>query len=130
VNPSPLPYLLDTSVFIEAHQRYYGFDIAPGFWEALLRYAQQGYLLSIDRVSDELLRQQDELAKWVTKHFAGYFLSTKKDESILDAYQAVINWAVSEKRYTQAAKREFAEATNADAWIVAYARAKGCRVVT
>lgn len=28
-------YLLDTNVFIEAKNRYYAFDLAPGFWEGL-----------------------------------------------------------------------------------------------
>ena len=28
-------YLLDTNVFIEAKNRYYSFDLAPGFWEWL-----------------------------------------------------------------------------------------------
>ncbi|MBF0147506.1 MAG: DUF4411 family protein [Magnetococcales bacterium] len=26
-------YLLDSNVFIEAKNRYYAFDICPGFWE-------------------------------------------------------------------------------------------------
>lgn len=25
-------YILDANVFIEAHRRYYSFDIAPSFW--------------------------------------------------------------------------------------------------
>lgn len=28
-------YLLDANVFIEAKNRYYGFDLAPGFWDWL-----------------------------------------------------------------------------------------------
>ena len=28
-------YLIDSNVFIEAKNRYYAFDIAPGFWESV-----------------------------------------------------------------------------------------------
>jgi len=29
-------YVLDANMCIEAAQRYYAFDLAPGFWQALL----------------------------------------------------------------------------------------------
>ncbi len=54
-------YLLDTNVFIEAAKGYYAFDIAPRFWEVLVAGATSGTLRSIDRVKDEIDRQEDEL---------------------------------------------------------------------
>lgn len=62
-------YLLDANVFIEAARRYYAFDIAPPFWEALLEFAEKGKLISIDRVKNELLRGKDELSTWVKRSF-------------------------------------------------------------
>jgi len=56
------PFLLDANIFIEAHRRYYAFDIAPPFWMALINHAKNGRLLSIDRVEIELKRGGDELA--------------------------------------------------------------------
>lgn len=32
-------YLLDSNVFMEAKNRYYAFDIVPGFWQALINSA-------------------------------------------------------------------------------------------
>jgi Domain of unknown function (DUF4411) len=58
-------YLLDANAFIEAHRRYYAFDLCPGYWEALLAYHAAGRLYSIDRVRDELLQGDDPLADWV-----------------------------------------------------------------
>ena len=29
-------YLLDSNILIEAHKRYYPFDVVPGFWDVLL----------------------------------------------------------------------------------------------
>ena len=48
-------YLLDTNVLIEAKNRYYAFDIAPGFWAWLDRAHDQKLACSIEAVRDELL---------------------------------------------------------------------------
>ena len=58
-------FVLDTNTLIEAKNRYYGFDICPGFWSSLLEQHNSGRLHSIDRVKAELLRQEDELTAWV-----------------------------------------------------------------
>ena len=41
-------YLLDTNVFIEAKNRYYAFDIAPGFWTWLDTAHQKSLACSIE----------------------------------------------------------------------------------
>lgn len=30
-----MSFLVDTNIFVDAHRRYYGFDIVPSFWEFL-----------------------------------------------------------------------------------------------
>jgi hypothetical protein len=62
-------YLLDTNVFIEAARRYYAFDIAPAFWQALIGLAAGGQVRSIDRVKVEIDRGKDELSVWVKGQF-------------------------------------------------------------
>ena len=47
-------YLLDANVFIEAHRKYYGFAICPGFWLALVRQHERKRIFSIDKVKAEL----------------------------------------------------------------------------
>lgn len=61
--------VLDANVFIQAARRYYAFDIAPRFWEALVEYAERGRLTSIDRVKFELDRGKDELTRWANGQF-------------------------------------------------------------
>ncbi len=123
------PFVLDSNVFIEAAKRYYAFDIAPTFWQELVRHARSGRLFSIDRVYDELMKGGDELARWAKRDFLSYFASTA-DQEVLEAYGEIINWAYAQAQFTEAAKHDFARADNADAWLVAYAKAKGCVVVT
>lgn len=124
---TPPAYVLDADVFIEAARRYYAFDIAPGFWQALIRHADNGRVMSIDRVKDEIDRGRDELKEWANDSFHDRFASTGS-EDVIDAYRRVIAWVQGQSQFTGAAKAEFAK--GADGWLIAYAIAKGYVVVT
>ena len=56
-------YLLDANVFIEAAKRYYAFDIAPSFWRELGCKAQEGMVLSIDRVNAEISSNNQKIGQ-------------------------------------------------------------------
>jgi len=118
-------YVLDANVFIEAAKRYYAFDIVPSFWRMLIAHAESGRLLSIDRVKDELLRA--DLEAWAKGTFREFFASTS-DQDIIAAYREVMSWSQNQVQFTDSAKAEFASV--ADGWLIAYALAKGCIVVT
>jgi Domain of unknown function (DUF4411) len=125
----PPRYLLDANVFIQAARGYYAFDLAPAFWQALIDHASNGRLLSIDRVREEMEQGKDELARWAVGTFHAWFASTNEND-VLQAYGAAMQWAQAQTRYSAAAKAEFADKKNADAWLVAYAQAQGCVIVT
>ncbi|HSF29462.1 MAG TPA: DUF4411 family protein [Candidatus Tectomicrobia bacterium] len=120
-------YVLDANVFIESSRRYYAFDLAPAFWQALVHHASNGRLLSIDRVKQELERGKDDLAHWVDGSFDGWFASTTQDD-VLDVYRQIVAWVQRQRQYLDAAKVGFIN--GADGWLIAYAKAKGCGVVT
>lgn len=129
VGSGPTRYVLDANVLMEAAKRYYAFDITRRFWDALIQHAQTGLLLSIDRVKAEIDRVGNDLKNWANNEFHSWFVSTVEDD-VIDAYRQVMQWAYSQNQFTDAAKAEFARGDNADAWVVAYALAKGCTVVT
>lgn len=120
-------FVLDANVFIEAAKRYYAFDLAPPFWENLIRYSENGRIKSIDRVKHELERQKDDLAKWVKEKFSDGFCSTDTEE-IIESYSQVIAWVEAQQQFLAAAKADFA--IGADGWLVAYAMVNNCIVVT
>lgn len=123
-------YVLDASVFIEAAKRYYAFDIAPGFWRALIQQAQVGTVLSIDRVkTKEIDKGKGELKDWAENDFHEWFVSTA-DEAIIDAYRQIMEWAINEAQFSEPAKAEFSAEDNADAWLIAFALTKNYIVVT
>ena len=122
-------YVLDTNVFIEAAQRYYAFDIAPVFWRALVELSDDDRAVSIDRVYDEIERGKDELTQWARESYRKAFVSTH-DPNVVGAYRQIMVAAQAWVRFKPAAKAEFAQAENADAWVVAFALASGRVVVT
>ncbi|OHB37300.1 MAG: twitching motility protein PilT [Planctomycetes bacterium GWA2_50_13] len=122
-------YVLDADTFMQAARLYYAFDIAPPFWHALIQHAQTGTVLSIDRVKTEIDRGNDNLKNWAKSHFHSWFASTDESD-VIDAYRRVMQWAYGQTQFDDAAKAEFASTDNADAWLVAYALAKGCVLVT
>jgi hypothetical protein len=130
--PGPVIFVLDSNIFIEAKQRYYAFDICPGFWQALIWQYSQGRLISVDRVKVELtdkFEDHDELKAWVlTSMPEGCFSGTDQD-AVVRAYGEAIAW-VMEQDFTPAAKAEFASTDNADAWVIAFAKAVGATLVT
>lgn len=122
-------YVLDSSVFIQAHRLYYAFDLVPSFWNTLLKLADGGLILSIDRVKDELNRgnEDDRLREWANHHFNRWFMSTDQEE-VIQSYKEIIEWSVQQEQYKDYAKKEFASVT--DGWLIAYAKTYNYVVVT
>ena len=120
-------YALDANVFIQAHKTYYGFDLCPGFWLALLRQHELKRLCSIDKVRKELVDQGDKLTDWVNDTAPAMFFKGTADKAVSDAFRDLMNWVQSED-YSVQAKSTFAAA--ADGWLIAYAKINGHVVVT
>ncbi|MEK7137022.1 MAG: DUF4411 family protein [Patescibacteria group bacterium] len=120
-------YVLDANVFIEAARRYYAFDLAPRFWESLVRHAENGQIRSVDRVKQELERGNDELADWAKNHFRHAFASTD-DTAVIQLFGGIMTWVQAQSQFSGPAKADFA--SGADGWLVAYAKVNNCAIVT
>lgn len=121
-------YVLDANPFIEAKNRYYGFDICPGFWTTLLELHKAQRVFSIDRVRMELLDgHDDEIQRWITDRAPATFFKGTGDIAVISAYQAMVRW-VQSAPFLPAAKAQFASV--ADGWVLAYAKVNDLVVVT
>lgn len=121
-------YLLDASVFIEAARRYYAFDIVPSFWARVVGLANDGMVLTIDRVRHEIERSHDNLASWIINDFSSWVASTR-DEDVVQTYRSIIEWVYDPDRiFQEGAKSYFA--SGADPWLISYAKVHSCCVVT
>lgn len=122
-----MSYLLDANALIEAKRRYYAFDICPGYWDALLHHHAAGALLSLDRVQAELLRGNDDLKTW-TEAAPATFFAGSAEADVLAQFARTQTWAAGKPQFSTAARAEFA--SKADAWLIAFAAAKGHVLVT
>lgn len=118
-------YLVDANILIDAKNRYYAFDIAPGFWAWLEQGCHAGELISIDAVRDELLSGEDELADWARDH-RGFFLPI--DQLTAQNFAPLSAWAASQN-YRQDALNAFSS-DQADFLLIAHAAGHSDSVVT
>lgn len=110
-------YVIDSSSFIDAKNRYYAFDIAPKFWTSLVDRANRSQIESIDRIKGELDKGKDELSDWADSEFKNFFASTN-DIAVITQYGKIMDWVNAQSRYLEAAKAEYAG--DPDGWLIAY----------
>lgn len=57
-------YVLDSNFFIQSHRVSYPLDIAFIFWNKVKQLADEGRIISIDKVKNELYDKNDALETW------------------------------------------------------------------
>ncbi|PSJ71824.1 DUF4411 domain-containing protein [Sphingobacteriales bacterium UPWRP_1] len=112
-------YVLDSNFFIQAHRFHYPIDVAAGFWNKVRQLAEEGRVISIDKVKKELYDKNDALEDCCKNNLPEDFF---KDTSVvMAAYAQVTAWAMSRSGfYLPYALNEFLDADEADAFLVAY----------
>lgn len=124
-----VPFLLDSNFFIEAHRTSYPFDVVPSFWIKVKELAEQGKIISIDKVKKELLQNKDELSDWIIDNLTEDFF--KDTTTVVPNYATLTGWVYSKsEQYSATAISEFLDVDEADAWLVAFAMTYGNRIVT
>ena len=119
-------YLLDANVFIEAKNRYYAFDICPGFWD-WMDAVVGGQVMTIRNVRDELNVQGDDLGDWIrARHDADWFLPV--DDELTQTHFAALAASIDQERYHAPGVEKFL--SGADPWLIAKAKAMDATIVT
>jgi hypothetical protein len=122
-------YVVDSNFFIQAHRIIYPLDIAVSFWEKVSYLAQEGLIISIDKVKNEIYQNDDELKVWCESNLPEDFF--KDTSELIPEYSQVANWAISKSdHYLPKALDEFLDADEADAWLVAYGLKHSCPITT
>jgi hypothetical protein len=112
-------YVLDSNFFIQALRDSYPLDVAFSFWKKVKQLADDGKIISIDKVQDELYDKNDDLKAWCIANLPDDFF--KDTSGIMIEYGQVSTWAVSKNsHYFQHAINEFLAVDEADAFLVAY----------
>lgn len=112
-------YVIDSNFFIQAHRDTYPLDVAFSFWNKVKQLANEGKIISIDKVKDEIYDKNDALEAWCTENLPEDFF--KDTSGIMNEYIQVTEWAVSRtSHYLPAAINEFLAYDEADAFIIAF----------
>lgn len=113
-------YLIDTNCFITPARGYCPIDVAINFWNKIKELANNEIIHSIDKVRDELYKNNDSLKQWMTANIPKTFFKSF-DENTIQSFQQVVQWANDSTNYTTKAKNKFLAADKADIYLVAYA---------
>ncbi len=114
--------MVDSNFFIQAHRESYPLDVASSFWNKVKQMANQGKIISIDKVRNEIYFNKDALKQWCEDNLPKSFF--KDTTHVLTEYGYVASWATKRSdHYLPNALAEFLDADEADAWLVAFARA-------
>lgn len=112
-------FLVDTNFFIQAHRAIYPLDVATSFWLKVKELAENGNIISIDKVKDEIYQNEDDLKDWCLSNLPTNFFYNSN--LAITEYRGVVGWANSKSdHYKASALAEFLNTSEADAWLVAF----------
>lgn len=119
-------YLIDSNIFIEAKNRYYGFDFCPAFWDFLDKEISKTTIFSIKEVYTELSKGNDDLALWIKDRKDTSFFITVDDEETQKEFIKIAQYVQS--NFSQEEVNKFLSV--ADPWLIAKAKVLGATIVT
>lgn len=114
-------YSVDTSALIDAANKYYARDIAPGFWVAFERLVAEQKIQASEYVIIEMERKSDELKVWCRQHKSD--IESVATNEIQVEYQRLL------ARYPNFGVGG-ALKNGADPWVVATAKINHLTVIT
>lgn len=122
-------FLADANTFIAPSRNYYSFDFAPLFWERLGENIENGNILLLDKVYDELSPGDDQLSEWLMG-LSSLVPIKHKVPAIISVYAEVLTHLQTSGFYNQKALAKWSDAHVADPWLIACAKVHECTVVT
>ena len=127
-------YLLDTNTFLTPYLNYYPIDLFPGFWDSLADKIQEGLIVILDEVKNEIVKssrsKEDLLSQWIKNQtVANKNVIKHTTPEIVTKYQEIIEILGTDPRYNHfKAVKKWSEV--ADPWIVAASAVYGYTIVT
>jgi len=119
-------YWIDLNVLVEAKDRYYGFDIARGFWDFLDQHSATSTIQSPMRVYYEIMKYGDDALSTWARERSETRLFVEPSDDVQEAVTDIADFVNG--RYTGAEASNFLD--GADPWLIAHAKCDQSSVVT
>lgn len=119
-------FLIDANSFIEPYNRYYPFDLAEKFWEQLKTHIENGSILLLDKVKDELSQGSDSLSGWI----CNINCIDHRDIAIIRNYRKVLQHIQNNNSYKETALENWSQEQIADPWLIATAITYNYTIIT
>jgi len=124
-------FLIDSNILITPQEQYYPFDLAPNFWAQMAEKIEDGSIVILDMVKDEILvsKEKDDLTNWFESLEIGYFVDHKQP-AILNKYSEVLQSIQDNPCYKEKALQAWTPGKVADPWLIATASVFGFTIIT
>lgn len=122
-------FLIDSNSFIEPYERYYPFDFAENFWKQLGDGIENGSIVLLDLVKDEISKGNDPLSNWINKLNIAEEID-HRTENIIKHYGEILEHIQNASCYQETALENWAQEQVADAWLIATAMANDYTIIT
>jgi len=119
-------YILDSNIFIEAKNRYYGLDFCPAFWDFLDEQIKKTNIFSIKFVYEELSKGGDDLSTWIKDRKDEEFFISIDDEETQKEFMEIANYVSI--NFSQEEANRFLSV--ADPWLIAKAKVMKAKLIT
>ena len=93
-------FILDTNFFIQSHRITYPLDVAEGFWKKVIKISNENKVISIDKVKNEIYKNDDELSRWIEDNLQAEFFHSTNTPEVLSSYAKIVNWANSKNNFS------------------------------
>ncbi len=120
-----IKYLFDSNIFIQASRLYYQFEFCQVFWNWIKTLNPNG-MLSIMEVYNELTVGDDQLKDWIKPQK----MSFVNFDAVSAQYLSIIEEILRKDNIEPSKIKEFLDQKRADAFLLAYAKAHNCVVVS
>ena len=121
-------YIIDTNIFVDAHNRYYPMSCFPGFWEFLTYHFNQGTFVSSNFSFKEMKDYGDDLSKWI-KMNKNFFIADDSPDVQMN-FGKVSRYVSSHPIWESSNKANFLKAGVADGFVIAHAMSYDATVVS
>ncbi len=122
-------FMIDTNSLITPYQMYYPFDLVPNFWRCMTANIEDGNIVLLDKVYNELLKGQDDLTDWLLS-IEPITKIEHKQPGIISKYSEILSHLQTSGFYTPKALAEWSDIRIADPWLIACASVREYSIVT